>query len=99
MQEELEINNSLVKVITACPAAIKDTPFRELLSHDVKTFDGLATTTALEVASDIWKGFQKGQTFIVSGRKMRILYAIRGLIPPPLTRYLVRKETEKLGSK
>ena len=94
LQEELKLQKSPVKVFTVCPAAIKDTPFKKGMEN-VKTFDGLATTTALEVAQNVWDGFEKGQTFIVCGRKMRMLYKIRNFIPNPVQQYLVRRETEK----
>lgn len=98
LQQELFIQKSAVRVMTVCPAAISDTPFRKLLSQDVQTFKGLAATTAIEVANDVWKGFSKNKSFVVSGKKMRLLYRLRVIIPPFLTRYLVRKETEPLLS-
>ncbi len=94
LQEEMDITGSEVRILTVCPAAIRDTPFKSHLSKKVKTFEGIAATTAEEVASDIWKAFRKNKTFIVSGKKMRRLYNIRGLLPPALQRFLVRKETE-----
>ncbi len=95
LQSELEIKRSKVRVMTICPSAIRDTPFRQKLSSDIKTFDGLAYTTALEVAQDTWKGFQKRKSFVVTGRKMRILYAFRNLIPYSIEQSLVKKETER----
>ena len=94
LQEEMDITGSNVRVITVCPAAISDTPFRDQLAKNVKTFDGLVATTAQEVARDVWRGFEGQKTFIISGRKMRWLYRIRGLIPAALQRKLVRQETE-----
>ena len=95
IQEELRIKNSKVKAITVIPAAINDTPFQQKAKmHKVKTFKGLATTTAKEVANDIWKGFSKDKTVIVSGWKMRALQRIRFLMPNWLQGYIVRKETE-----
>ena len=95
LTEEMKLADSKVKIITVCPSAIKNTPFREHegMKH-VKTFSGLAYTTAEEVAKDIWKGFIKGKELIVTGRRMRILYSIQHLIPSALSKYLVRKETE-----
>jgi len=95
LHEELKMQKSNVKVMTVCPAAISDTAFRGLLQSDVKTFSGLATTTAEEVADDVWRGYSKGKSFIVSGRRMRMLYAIQGLLPYGLRQALVKKETEK----
>lgn len=95
LQEELSLQHSKVKAITVCPSAINDTAFQAAAKMEkVKTFKGLAFTTAKEVASDVWKGFQKGKTFIVTGAKMRALYAIRGLVPYGVQQYMVRKETE-----
>ena len=72
LEEEFRLQKSKVKVMTVCPAAIADTPFKNSI-NPIKTYHGLATTTAKEVGLDVWNGFQKGKTFIVSGRKMRIL--------------------------
>ena len=58
----------------------------------IKTFEGLATTTAEEVAKDVWNGFKNGRTFIVSGRRMRILYAIRNLAPYRVQQWIVQYE-------
>ena len=95
LQEELEIQKSKVRVMTVCPSAIKDTPFKETAKMEkAKTFKGLAFTTAAEVSSDIWKGFKRGKTFVVTGAKMRFFYAIRRLVPYGVQQYIVRKETE-----
>lgn len=93
LQEELQIQKSKVKVITVCPAAIEDTPFRDKVDN-LKTYEGLATTSTKEVASDVWNGFRKNKTFIVSGRKMRMLYRVKNLIPYRIQQFLVRRETE-----
>jgi uncharacterized protein len=95
LSEEMKLMGSKVKIITVCPSAIQNTPFREHEGmKNVKTFSGLAYTTAEEVAKDVWKGFTKGKEFIVTGRKMRMLYSIQHFIPSFLSKYLVRKETE-----
>ena len=100
IQEELEIKKSKVKVITVCPSAISDTAFKkELGDKEIKTFDGLVTTTTKEVGKDVWKGFQKGKTFILTGAKFRVLYKVRNLIPYSIQQYLVRKETETVNNK
>ena len=97
LQEELLIQDTKVKVITVCPAAIGNTPFKTSADMDnVKTFNGLVTTTAEEVARDVWRGFNKGKTFILTGRKARMLYKINWLIPTWLERYLIRKESERV---
>lgn len=97
LQEELMMQNTKVKVITVCPAAIGNTPFKSSADMDnVKTFNGLVTTTAEEVARDVWRGFNKGKTYILTGRKVRMLYKINWLIPAWLERYLIRKESERV---
>ncbi len=93
LQEELDLQGSKVRVMTVCPSAIQDTPFSKDM-RGVKTFNGLAYTTAAEVAKDVWDGFEKGKTFQVTGTKMRFFYAIRRLVPYSLQQYLTRKETE-----
>ncbi len=96
LQEELALQKSKVKVMTVCPSAIVDTAFKKASGMDkVKTFNGLAYTTAEEVAKDVWYGFQKNKTFVVSGWKMRWLYAVRGLVPYRVQQYMVQKETER----
>lgn len=96
LQEELEIQKSNVRVMTVCPSAIRDTPFKEASNMSrAKTFKGMAFTTAAEVSSDIWKGYKSGKTFVVTGARMRFFYAIRRLVPYSLQQYLVRKETEE----
>lgn len=95
LQEELKMLRSNVRVMTVCPAAIKDTPFKTSAKMEkVKTFTGLAYTTAKEVAKDVFKGFQQGKTFVISGWKMRLLYSIHNFVPYGLQQFLVRKETE-----
>lgn len=97
INEEMKIGKKNVKVICVCPAGIKDTNFRKTCDMDrLKTFDGLATTTAEEVAKDVWKGFIKGKSFIVSGWKMRLLYRISGLVPYGITQMLVRREISEV---
>lgn len=96
LTEELKMMKSNVKVMTVCPAAIRDTNFKKVNQMEkVKTFDGLATTSTKEVGKDIWKGFQKGKDFVVIGKKMRFLYRIKWLIPYRLTQLLVRMEIKE----
>lgn len=96
LQEELEIQNSNVRTLTILPAAIKNTGFsKEAHMETVRTFKGLATTTAPEVAQDIWDAYEKGYTYRVSGWKMRCFQLFRFLIPSVLQRKIVQWETEK----
>jgi len=97
LQEELIMQNTKVKVITVCPAAIGNTPFKTLADMDnVKTFNGIVTTTAEEVAQDVWRGFNKGETYVLTGRKVRMLNKVQWLMPAWLERYLIRKESERV---
>jgi len=97
INEEMKIEKKNVKVICVCPAGIKDTNFRKVNHMDrLKTFEGLATTTSKEVANDVWKGFNKGKTFIVSGWKMRLLYRISGFVPYGITQMMVRREISEV---
>jgi short-subunit dehydrogenase len=94
LQEELKLRNSQVRCLTVCPAAIRDTAFRTTGGmHRVRTFNGLAATTAEEVAEDVWKAHVSGKDFIVTGARMRFLYGIRRLVPYGLQQWLVRRET------
>jgi short-subunit dehydrogenase len=93
LEQELRWKKSPVRVITACPAAIADTQFKERASmQKIKTFQGLATTTRDEVARDIMKAYKNGKSFIVSGWKMRLLYRIRNLVPDFIQKALIRQE-------
>ena len=95
LTEELKMMGSNVKVLVVCPSAIKNTPFRDRGFQKVKTFEGLAYTTVEEVASDIWKAFQKGKDYQVTGWKQRALMISHGLLPYKLVQWLVRKEVEE----
>ena len=92
LQQEMKLQKSKVRIITVCPAAISDTPFKSHLPP-VKTFNGLATTTAKEVARDVWNGYLGKKDFVISGQKMRWLYRIRFLIPEFIEKKLVLMET------
>lgn len=98
LQEELKMQKSSVKVITVCPAAIKDTKFKEAgQMKGVVTFEGgLVTTTKDEVVSDIWRAYKKGKEFMVTGRSMRWLYyTLNSLIPFSIKMYLTKKESSR----
>ncbi|SHJ49291.1 SDR family NAD(P)-dependent oxidoreductase [Aquimarina spongiae] len=98
LNEELKMQQSKVKVICVCPAAIENTNFKKSGNMEkVRTFQGIAATTVEEVASDIWKGFSGGKDFIISGRKMRMLYRISGLLPYRFQQFLVRKEIKEIA--
>ncbi len=96
LQEELLLQKSKVKVQVVCPAAITDTPFKVTGEMaDVKTFEGLAYTTAAEVAKDVWNGFQNKKGLIITGAKMKWIYRFQGLMPYAFKQYLVRRESER----
>jgi uncharacterized protein len=96
LQEELALKKSKVQVMTVCPAAISDTAFKKVGNMDkVKTFNGLAATTAKEVAQDVWNGFVNKKTFVVSGWKMRILYFLSPIVPYSLQQFMVNMETKE----
>lgn len=92
LTEELKMMGSKVKMLVVCPSAIKNTAFRDRGFQKVKTFEGLAYTTVEEVASDIWKAFQKGKDYQVTGWKQRALMISHGILPYRLVQWLVRKE-------
>ena len=96
ISEELKMQKSKVKVICVCPAAISDTNFKRVNHMErVKTYRGLVTTTAEEVGRDVWRAFQRGKNFMVSGWKMRLLYFISPLIPYSIEQFLVRMEVQE----
>lgn len=93
LTEELKILKSKVKVITVCPAAIKNTKFKDAANmQKVKTFEGLAATTKQEVAKDVWRGFQKGKTFVASGAGLRRLMWLTAILPHSIVQFLLRQE-------
>lgn len=97
IHEELKVLNSNVKVMCVCPAAIRDTNFKTAgRMENLKTFNGLATTTSEEVAKDVWNGYKSGKDFIISGWKMRLLYKISGIVPYSVQQFLVRKEIKEV---
>jgi uncharacterized protein len=94
LQEELQLRKSKVRCLTVCPSAISDTSFKVAGSMDaVRTFKGLATTTAEEVAGDVWNAYTSDRNFLVTGARMRLLFSIRRLIPYTLQQWMVRRET------
>lgn len=96
--EELKILKSKVKAVCVCPAAISDTNFKKVgKMENIKTFSGLATTTAAEVAKDVWRAYKKGKNFMVSGRKMRLLHTFFPLIPYSVQQFLVRMEIKEVS--
>ena len=96
LSEELRVEGSAVRVVTVCPAAISDTSFRRV-NHmdDVRTFDGLATTTVDEVVSDLWRALKGGRRYVVSGWRQRALMWARPFLPDWVTMALVRRETQR----
>jgi short-subunit dehydrogenase len=97
LNEELKMQNSNVRVLTICPAAIRDTNFKVAGGmHDVRTFgDGMVTTTVDEVVSDIYKAFKKGKSFQITGWKMRLLHKFYSITPFWLTMFLTKRESSK----
>ncbi|MBX2797920.1 MAG: SDR family NAD(P)-dependent oxidoreductase [Myxococcales bacterium] len=98
LSEELRMEGSGVAVVTLCPAAIADTPFRKVNDMDrVQTFDGLATTTTAEVTRDLFRALATGQRFVVSGWRQRALMWLRPFLPHRVMMMLVRRETAIRG--
>lgn len=94
LAEELHMQGSAVQVMTVCPAAIRDTPFRTVNKMDhLRTFNGLATTTTAEVVDDIWRGIQRGEAMVVSGWRQRALMWLRPFLPHALVMAIIRRET------
>jgi len=93
LNEELKELNSKVKVITVCPAAIKDTKFKVAAKMEkVKTFEGLAATTREEVAADVWNAFKNGKDFIMTGAKLRRIHPLTKILPKFLLNFLMKQE-------
>lgn len=94
---ELKAAGSPVRVLTVCPAAVKDTAFKTAaeMAH-VRTFDSIATTTAAEVARDIVRGLETGKDFVLTGAAMRRSYWLMKVLPAPAVKWLVRRELESV---
>ncbi len=97
LSEELKMQGSKVKVITICPAAIRNTGFKKVgKMENVRTFNaGLATTTVEEVVSDIWRAFKKGKSFLITGWRMRWLYPLYGIMPFRMIMFLTKRESSE----
>lgn len=94
---ELKAAGSPVRVMTVCPAAVKDTDFKTdaEMSH-IRTFDSIATTTAAEVARDIIGGLETGRDFVLTGAAMRRSYWLMKVLPAPAVKWLVRRELAQI---
>ncbi|MGJ3231439.1 MAG: SDR family NAD(P)-dependent oxidoreductase [Oceanicaulis sp.] len=97
LTQELELAGSPVRVMTVCPSAIADTPFKARAGMDgVRTFESFTATTAEEVAGDILKGLDAGKRFVLTGAAMRRALVLMRLLPAPAVRWLTRRETARL---
>ncbi|WP_440958097.1 SDR family NAD(P)-dependent oxidoreductase [Oceanicaulis sp. LC35] len=96
LEQELSRSGSRVRVMTVCPSAISDTPFKERAGMGgVRTFESFAATTAAEVAADIIKGYDRDATEVVTGAAMRRTLILMRFAPASLVRWLTRRETQK----
>jgi len=93
LNQELKEQGSNVKVITICPAGIKDTQFKVAAKmENVKTFDGALATTKREVADDLWKAFSKGHTYYLTGSRLRSLNWIIQRLPRSIIYKAMKKD-------
>jgi short-subunit dehydrogenase len=96
LTQELEAANSPVRVMTVCPSAIKDTPFKARAGMEgVRTFESFTATTAEEVADDIMGGLDQGKRFVLTGAAMRRALILMKILPAPAVRWLTARETAK----
>lgn len=94
LTDELEQAGSSVRIMTVCPSAVADTPFKSRAAMDrVRTFTSFTATTADEVARDILKGLDRKKRFVLTGAAMRRAMILMKLSPAPLVRWLTRRET------
>lgn len=97
LQQEVEDAGSPVRVMTVCPSAVSDTPFKQRAAMDrVRTFSSFSATTADEVAGDILKGLDNGARLVVTGAAMRRALWLMRLTPAPVLRWLTRRETQQI---
>ncbi len=96
IHEELKDLGSAVRMITICPAAISNTPFKKVAKMDkVKTFEGLVATTKEEVAKDVWTAFEQGKHYMPSGAKLRRTIWLNNLLPHSLVQFMLRRELKE----
>jgi short-subunit dehydrogenase len=96
LTQELETAKSPVRVMTVCPSAIADTPFKTRAGMDgVRTFESFTATTAEEVAGDIIKGLDKGKRFVLTGAAMRRALLLMKILPGPALRWMTARETAR----
>lgn len=97
LDRELKEAGSKVRVMTVCPAAVKDTPFLNTAGMEgLRTFVSFTSTTADEVARDVMRGLDGRKRFVVSGAKMRAVYVLTKLAPAALVQAIVRREVERV---
>lgn len=95
LTQELRNSGSPVRVMTVCPSAVSDTPFKDRAAMDgVRTFSSFTATTAAEVASDILKGLDRGADEVITGAAMRRAMWLMQFSPAPLVRWLTQRETQ-----
>ena len=97
LTEELEAAKSPVRVMTVCPSAVSDTPFKSRAAMDgVRTFESFTATTAEEVAGDIIKGLDQGKSFVLTGAAMRRALLLMKILPAPVLRWMTARETARM---
>lgn len=97
LDRELKEAGSNVRVMTVCPAAVKDTPFKGAAGMEgLRTFESFTSTTADEVARDVMRGLDRKKRFVVSGAKMRAAYILTKLAPAGLVQAVVRREVDRV---
>ncbi len=93
LNEELKEQGSKVRVMTVCPAGIKDTKFKVAAKMEkVKTFESILATTKEEVADDIWKAYESGKSYVATGAKLRRTNWLTKLLPKPIVLRLMKDE-------
>ncbi len=96
--EELKYQKSKVKITVVCPAAIKNTKFQQVANmQQIRTFDGLLTTTPEEVAKDAYKGFKKGKRLVLTGARLRYTQWLTALTPRFIVQYMLRRELDRVS--
>jgi len=97
LRDELDQADSPVRVVTVCPSAVSDTPFKErAAAADVRTFSSFTATTADEVARDCIKAIDRGSRQRVTGAAMRRAMWLMRCLPAPAVRWLTKRETGRV---
>jgi short-subunit dehydrogenase len=91
-----ELRGTGITVTTIIPPATRDTQFQHKAGMDgVKTFRGLLTASADEVASRAYKGIMRGDRMVYGGWKLQFSRPLAAILPHRVIQWLIKKELDR----